>query len=337
MTTFWSWYITLLTIGTLVALFWLIFATRKSEVHKNPTEQTMGHAFDGIEEYDNPLPKWWFMLFIGTLVFSIGYLVLYPGLGNFKGLLPGYAYLEKGVDEQGNEIVVPFSTQAHLPKEQQVGGWTGNHQWEKEMARADAQYGPIFAKYAAMPIEEVAKDERALKMGGRLFASNCSVCHGSDAKGSYGFPNLADSSWRWGGDAETIKTTILKGRTGMMPAQGPAIGEDGVRNVAAYVLTELAGRELPEGSEADIVAGQKIFASTCSACHGQDGHGMALMGAPNLTQPSAFIYGSSFTQLQQTIRYGRNGHMPAQEDFLGNDKAHLLAAYVLKLSLDDSE
>ncbi|MFN3767757.1 MAG: cytochrome-c oxidase, cbb3-type subunit III [Ectopseudomonas guguanensis] len=308
MTAFWSIYVTLLTVGTMVALFWLIFATRKSEVHKNPTEQTMGHAFDGIEEYDNPLPKWWFMLFVGTLVFGAAYLLLYPGLGNFKGLLPGYE-----------------------------DGWTQVNQWQREMERADELYGPIFAKYAAMPIEEVAKDERALKMGGRLFASNCSVCHGSDAKGSYGFPNLADNSWRWGGEPETIKTTILKGRHGMMPPQGAAIGEEGVRNVAAFVLTRLGGRELPEGSEADIAAGQQIFASTCFACHGADGKGTAAMGAPDLTQPSAFIYGSSFTQLQQTIRYGRSGHMPAQEDFLGNDKAHLLAAYVLKLSQGESK
>ncbi len=308
MTTFWSWYITLLTLGSLVALFWLIFATRKSEVHKNPTEQTMGHSFDGIEEYDNPLPKWWFMLFLGTLVFSVAYLLLYPGLGNFKGLLPGYE-----------------------------DGWTQVNQWQREMNRADELYGPIFAKYAAMPIEEVAKDEQALKMGGRLFASNCSVCHGSDAKGSYGFPNLTDSSWRWGGEPEAIKTTILNGRMGMMPAQGPVIGEDGVRNVAAYVLQELGGRELPEGTQADVAAGKQIFASTCAACHTPAGTGMAAMGAPDLTQPSAFIYGGSFAQLQQTIRYGRSGNMPAQGDFLGNDKAHLLAAYVLKLSQGDAK
>ncbi|PTB91019.1 cytochrome-c oxidase, cbb3-type subunit III, partial [Marinobacter sp. Z-F4-2] len=184
------------------------------------TEETVGHSFDGIEEYDNPLPKWWFMLFLGTLVFSVGYLLLYPGLGNYKGLLPGYE-----------------------------NGWTQVNQWQREMDRADELYGPIFAKYAAMPIEEVAKDERALKMGGRLFASNCSVCHGSDAKGSYGFPNLTDNSWRWGGEPETIKTSIMHGRVGVMPAQGPMIGEDGVRNVAAYVLTELGGRDLPEDAQ----------------------------------------------------------------------------------------
>ena len=298
MTTFWSWYVTLLTSGTILGLIWLVLSTRKGQ-RPDTTEETVGHAFDGIEEFDNPLPKWWFMLFILTIVFAIGYLVLYPGMGNWKGLLPGYE-----------------------------GGWTGVAQWEKEMAKADAQYGPIYAKYAAMPITEVAADEKALKMGGRLFASNCSVCHGSDAKGAYGFPNLTDNEWRWGGEPETIKTTLLAGRHAVMPAWAEVIGESGVKNVSAYVLTELAGRKLPEEAKADIEAGKKIFATNCVACHGPQGKGVAAMGAPNLTNPSAFIYGTSFTQLQQTIRYGRQGVMPSQEAFLGNDKVHLLAAYV---------
>ena len=303
MTTFWSWYITLLTLGSLLALLWLIFATRSGE-QPGPTDQTLGHAFDGIEEYDNPLPRWWFMLFLGTLIFAGAYLLLYPGLGNFAGKLPGYE-----------------------------GGWTQVKQWQREMDKADAEYGPIYASYAKMPVEDVAKDERALKMGGRLFASNCSVCHGSDAKGAYGFPNLTDKEWRWGGSPADIKQTIIGGRHGMMPPQGPAIGEDGVRNVAAYVLTELGGRKLPEGVTADIEAGKKVFSSTCFACHGADGKGTPSMGAPNLTNPSAFIYGSSFAQLQQTIRYGRTGHMPAQLQYVGSeDKVHLLAAYVYSLS-----
>ena len=302
MTTFWSWYVTLLTSGTILGLIWLVLSTRKGQ-RPDTTEETVGHAFDGIEEFDNPLPKWWFMLFILTIVFAIGYLVLYPGMGNWKGLLPGYE-----------------------------GGWTGVAQWEKEMAKADAQYGPIYAKYAAMPITEVAADEKALKMGGRLFASNCSVCHGSDAKGAYGFPNLTDNEWRWGGEPETIKTTLLAGRHAVMPAWAEVIGESGVKNVSAYVLTELAGRKLPEEAKADIEAGKKIFATNCVACHGPQGKGVAAMGAPNLTNPSAFIYGTSFTQLQQTIRYGRQGVMPNQEAFLGNDKVHLLAAYVYSLS-----
>ncbi|WEK32605.1 MAG: cytochrome-c oxidase, cbb3-type subunit III [Candidatus Pseudomonas phytovorans] len=306
MTTFWSTYISVLTIGSLIGLTWLLLATRKGE-SKNSTDQTMGHSFDGIEEYDNPLPKWWFWLFVGTLVFSVGYLILYPGLGNWKGILPGYE-----------------------------NGWTGVNEWQKEMDKADARFGPIFAKYAAMPVEEVAKDPQALKMGGRLFASNCSVCHGSDAKGAFGFPNLTDNDWRWGGEAETIKASIMNGRHGVMPAWAEVIGEQGVADVAAFVLTNLDGRTLPEGAKADAAKGEEIFASNCVACHGPEGKGTPAMGAPDLTHPQAFIYGTSFAQLQQTIRYGRQGQMPAQADIQGNDKVHLLAAYVYSLSQDST-
>jgi len=302
MTTFWSTYISVLTIGSLIGLAWLLLSTRKGQSN-NTTDQTMGHSFDGIEEYDNPLPKWWFWLFVGTLVFGAGYLVLYPGLGNWKGLLPGYE-----------------------------NGWTGANEWQKEMEKADARFGPIFAKYAAMPVEDVAKDPQALKMGSRLFASNCSVCHGSDAKGAYGFPNLTDQDWRWGGEPETIKASIMNGRHGVMPAWVEVIGDQGVADVAAFVLTNLDGRSLPEGVKADPLKGKEIFAGNCVACHGPEGKGTPAMGAPNLTHPQAFIYGSSFAQLQQTIRYGRQGQMPAQADIQGNDKVHLLAAYVYSLS-----
>ncbi|APO83507.1 MULTISPECIES: cytochrome-c oxidase, cbb3-type subunit III [Pseudomonas] len=306
MTTFWSTYICVLTIGSLIGLTWLLLATRKGQSN-NTTDQTMGHSFDGIEEYDNPLPKWWFWLFVGTLVFSVGYLILYPGLGNWKGILPGYE-----------------------------NGWTGANEWQKEMDKADAKFGPIFAKYAAMPVEEVAKDPQALKMGSRLFASNCSVCHGSDAKGAYGFPNLTDKDWRWGGEAETIKASIMNGRHGVMPAWAEVIGEQGVADVAAFVLTNLDGRSLPEGVKADAAKGKEIFAGNCVACHGPEGKGTPAMGAPDLTHPQAFIYGSSFAQLQQTIRYGRQGQMPAQAEIQGNDKVHLLAAYVYSLSQDQA-
>ncbi|MDD1014602.1 cytochrome-c oxidase, cbb3-type subunit III [Pseudomonas rubra] len=306
MTTFWSTYISVLTIGSLIGLTWLLLGTRKGE-SKGTTDQTMGHSFDGIEEYDNPLPKWWFWLFVATLVFSVGYLILYPGLGNWKGILPGYE-----------------------------DGWTQTNEWQKEMNKADAKFGPIFAKFAAMPVEEVAKDPQALKMGGRLFASNCAVCHGSDAKGAYGFPNLTDKDWRWGGDPETIKATIMSGRHGVMPAWADVIGEQGVADVAAFVLTNLDGRSLPKEAKADAANGEKLFATNCVACHGPQGKGTPAMGAPDLTHPTAFIYGSSFAQLQQTIRYGRQGQMPAQEAIQGNDKVHLLAAYVYSLSQDQA-
>ena len=300
MTSFWSWYVTLLSLGTIAALVWLLLATRKGQ-RPDSTEETVGHSYDGIEEYDNPLPRWWFMLFVGTVIFALGYLALYPGLGNWKGILPGYE-----------------------------GGWTQVKEWQREMDKADEQYGPLFAKYAAMPVEEVAKDAQALKMGGRLFASNCSVCHGSDAKGAYGFPNLTDNDWLWGGEPETIKTTILHGRQAAMPAWRDVIGEEGIRNVAGYVRS-LSGRDTPEGISVDSEQGQKIFATNCVVCHGPEAKGVAAMGAPNLTD-NVWLYGSSFAQIQQTLRYGRNGRMPAQEAILGNDKVHLLAAYVYSLS-----
>ena len=300
MTSFWSWYITLLSLGTIAALVWLLLATRKGQRGES-TEETVGHSYDGIEEYDNPLPKWWFMLFIATVVFALGYLVLYPGLGNWKGILPGYE-----------------------------GGWTQVKEWQREVDRANEQYGPLYAKFAAMPVEEVAQDPQALKMGGRLFASNCSVCHGSDAKGAYGFPNLTDDDWLYGGDPETIKTTIMGGRQAVMPGWKDVLGEEGIRHVAGYVRS-LSGRDVPEGIDSDIEQGQKIFAANCAVCHGPDAKGIQAMGAPNLTD-NVWLYGSSFAQIQQTLRHGRNGRMPAQEDILGNDKVHLVAAYVYSLS-----
>ena len=298
MSSFWSWYVVILTTGTLLALTWLIFATRKGQ-RSDTTDQTVGHVYDGIEEYDNPLPRWWFMLFVGTIIFAVGYLVLYPGMGNWKGILPGYD-----------------------------GGWTSAKQYDREITKADEKYGPIFAKYAALPIEEIAKDEAALKMGGRLFASHCAVCHGSDAKGSHGFPNLTDNDWIWGGEPETIKASILNGRQAVMPGWEAALGNDGIKNVTGYVRS-LSGLKNPEGL--DLEAGQKSFDTMCVACHGPEGKGNPLLGAPNLTD-NTWLYGSSFAQVQQTLRHGRNGQMPAQENFLGNDKVHLLAAYVYSLS-----
>lgn len=303
MTSFWNWYVVVLTSGTILAITWLIFATRKGQ-RSDTTDQTVGHVYDGIEEYDNPLPRWWFMLFVGTIIFAIGYLVLYPGMGNWKGILPGYD-----------------------------GGWTSTKQYDREIVKADEKYGPIFAKYAAMSIEDVAKDEDALKMGGRLFASHCSVCHGSDAKGAHGFPNLTDNDWIWGGEPETIKTSILNGRIAAMPGWEAALGNEGVKNVTGYVRS-LSGLKNPEGL--DLEAGQQSYNTMCVACHGPEAKGNPLMGSPNLSD-RIWLYGSSFAQVQQTIRYGRNGQMPAQADFLGNDKVHLLAAYVYSLSNESQD
>lgn len=295
MSAFWSAWVTIITLAVIFGCTWLLLRTRKSETFKEETDNTVGHEFDGIAEYDNPLPKWWFQMFLGTVIFGLVYLALYPGLGNFKGLL----------------------------------GWTSTNQWEEEMAHADEVYKPVFAKYATLSIEELQKpeNEAGLKMGQRMFANNCSVCHGTAATGAYGFPNLTDNDWLYGGEPATIVQTLVNGRQGGMPAWGAVLGEEGVRDVASYVRT-LSGLE----SDSDAAArGKTQFQALCTACHGVDGKGMQALGAPNLTD-NIWLYGSSFEDITHTLRSGRNGVMPAQKDLLSPDKIQLIAAYVYSLS-----
>ncbi len=296
MSTFWSIWIIVMTLITIVGCTWLLFANRKVEVRDDLKEgeaPKTGHVYDGIEEYDNPLPGWWFKMFVGTVIFGIGYLILYPGLGGYAGVL----------------------------------GWTQVGQWQEEVAEAEAKYAPMYAQYADMPVEELIANPDAMKMSRRLFNNNCSVCHGSDGRGSYGFPNLADSDWLYGGSADNIKTSITHGRKGMMPAWGAVIGEDGVDQVAEYVF-KISGRE---HDEAKAATGAKTYATYCAACHGAEGKGVAAMGAPNLTD-GVWLYGGSPTLVRHSIRNGRNGNMPAQADKLKAEKIHLLTAYVYNLS-----
>ncbi len=297
MSTFWSLWIIGLTLTNLVLIFWILMANRKVAVSDDddPENKTTGHVYDGIEEFDNPLPKWWFQMFIATFIFGIIYLALYPGLGSWKGLL----------------------------------GWTSHNQLEREQQKADEQYGAIFAKYSAMPIEEVAQDPRAIKMGIRLFANNCAVCHGADAGGNLGFPNLTDHDWLYGGSAEQIKQTITHGRSGSMPAWGPIIGEANVVAAAEYVL-KISGQE-HDSTEAE--AGQTVFTQNCAACHNADGSGNQLMGAPNLSD-DIWLYKGTPEGIRHSIRNGRSNQMPAQVDKLREAKIHLLTAYVYGLSQD---
>ncbi len=293
MSTFWSLWITVITLGVIFGCAWLLWVTRKSQKFDSETDQTMGHAFDGIEEYDNPLPKWWLFLFIGTIVFALTYLTLYPGLGNWKGLL----------------------------------GWSSAGQWEKEVQEAEAKYGPLYASFAEKPIEALQNDAQALDIGRRLFLNNCAVCHGSNARGGLGFPNLTDNDWLYGGTPDRIVETITNGRNAMMPAWGEVLGEDGVKNVAAYVLS-LSGREVDAERAAK---GKEIFQTNCAACHGTDGKGNQMVGAPNLTD-NIWLYGGTEQIVEQTIRNGRQGKMPTFKERLGDDKIHLVAAYVYSLS-----
>ncbi|MBN0986153.1 cytochrome-c oxidase, cbb3-type subunit III [Amphritea pacifica] len=292
MSAFWNAWVWAITLAVILGCSWLLLATRKSEPHKEATEETLGHSFDGIEEYDNPLPGWWFQMFVATVIFGIAYLGLY-GLANVKGFY----------------------------------GWSSVGQYEEEMAHAEEVYKPVFAKYAAMSIEDLQSQPDGLKIGQRMFANNCSLCHGATGAGAHGFPNLTDGDWLYGGAPATIKQTIANGRQGAMPAWGPVLGEEGVRDVTSYVLS-LSGAE----HDADMAArGKQQFQALCTACHGADGKGTQALGAPNLTD-NTWLYGGSFEQISHTIRTGRNGVMPAHKDLLSDDKITLIAAYVYSLS-----
>jgi len=295
MTSFWSFWISIITLGTIFGCIWLLYATRKSQTSDTETEQKMGHSFDGIEEYDNPLPKWWFHMFMATAIFGLVYLLLYPGLGNFKG------YLD----------------------------WSSTGHWEQEVKEANEKYSPIFKALAAKPVEELAKDAEAMKIGQRLFANNCSVCHGSTGRGALGFPNLTDKDWLFGGDAATIKATITHGRNGQMPAKGlnPAMDKSDVSDLTHYLLS-FSGRS---DDKAAVEKGSKMFQTACVACHGADAKGNKAVGAPDLTD-NVWLYGSTASKINQTITFGRAGVMPAQKDMLDEDKIHVLAAYVYSLS-----
>jgi cytochrome c oxidase cbb3-type subunit 3 len=291
MSAFWNLWIVILTSITIVGVTWVLFANRKRE--EQPADEKTGHSYDGIEEYDNPLPAWWFYMFVITIVWGVGYLVIYPGMGNFPGLL----------------------------------GWTQVQQHEREVAAAEEKFQAMRDRYLALPVEEIAGDPAVRKMGMRMFANNCAQCHGGDAKGSYGFPNLTDTEWLFGGSASDIKTSIAEGRQAAMPAWGSVIGEQGVTDVTAYVLS-INGRE---ADSASAKAGEQVFQTYCVACHGADATGNPALGAPNL-KDGIWLYGGNAEQISHSVRAGRNGVMPAHKDALSEDKIHILAAYVYGLS-----
>jgi cytochrome c oxidase cbb3-type subunit 3 len=287
---FWNVYVIVIVLGSILACAILLYAQGKA---KFTPGKTMGHVWDGtLEEYNNPMPKWWSWLFVITIVFALVYLALYPGLGSFKGLL----------------------------------GWTSVGQYKLERERMDAVVNPLYAKYSAMDLQAVAGDKQAMEMGKRLYMTYCVQCHGADARGAKGFPNLTDGDWLYGGEPAQIEQTIADGRMGVMPAHAQ-LGADTIKDLANYVRS-LSG--LPNDS-VRAAKGKEAFASVgCSGCHGPDGKGMAAIGAPNLTD-NVWLYGSSENTIIETITNGRQNKMPAWKEFLGEPKVHLLAAYVLSL------
>lgn len=295
----WSIGIAILVLISIAACGVLLWSQSKVKVKVGPDGQPMavettGHVWDGnLMEKNNPLPGWWKWLFYLTIVYSIGYLVVYPGLGSLQGSF----------------------------------GWSQTGAYDKEIKEGEQQYGPIFNKFLNQDIPVVAKDEQAREIGQRLFLNNCAQCHGSDAQGGKGYPNLTDADWLYGGDAQTIKATITEGRHGQMPAMAAAVGtDDDVRNVANYVMSL-------SGSAHDPIKaslGKPKFAA-CAACHGADAKGMQAMGSPNLTD-KVWLYGGGVDNVMETINKGRANQMPAQKALLNDAKIHLLTAYVWGLS-----
>jgi cytochrome c oxidase cbb3-type subunit 3 len=294
---FWNWYVALIALLGIAGCAILLWSQSVHKVrldeHGTP-EPTTGHVWDeDLTELNTPMPRWWMGLFYLTIVFAIAYLVLYPGLGSYAGRL----------------------------------GWSSGGAHQAELKQADTDYGPLFAKYATQDLETVAADPQAHAIGERLFLNYCAQCHGSDARGNKGYPDLTDKDWLYGGEPSIIKETIMKGRSGQMPAMGAALGADrDVENVAHYV------RSL-SGLSADpikVAFGKPRFGA-CAACHGADAHGNPVLGAPNLTD-KVWLYGGSVETVMETIGKGRSNTMPAWGDFLGEPKAHVLAAYVWSLS-----
>ncbi|MDB5840392.1 MAG: ccoP [Herminiimonas sp.] len=301
---FWDIYITVLTLLGIVGCGVLLWSQSIDKVRlpvgsngpdATPDQAvTTGHVWDDdLTELNTPMPRWWMWLFYITIVFSLAYLALYPGLGSYAGKL----------------------------------GWKSSDAYREELQKAEAEYGPLFAGYLKQDLKVVAADPQAHVIGERLFMTYCAQCHGSDARGTKGFPNLTDKDWLYGGEPDVIKTTILQGRSGQMPPMAAALGSDkDVENVAHYVLS-LSGATV---DPIKTVFGRAKFGA-CAACHGADAHGNQALGAPNLTD-KIWLYGGSTETIMETIRRGRSNTMPAFKDFLGEAKVHVLSAYVWSLS-----
>jgi len=292
----WSTYIALVALVGIFWCIWLLFSQRKvTVVHTADGEVAdTGHVWDGdLRELNNPLPRWWMWMFLLSCIFGLVYLVLFPGLGSFPGIL-GY------------------STRGSLME---------------SMTTSNDELKPVYAKYVNMDIIDVAADPKAREMGQRLFLNSCAQCHGSDAGGAKGFPNLTDHDWLYGGTPENIKATITYGRAGVMPAFAAVLTSNQIKDVANYVRS-LSG--LP-ADDLRAARGAEVFKANCVACHGGDGKGNIAIGAPNLTDKT-WLYGGSEATITETVTKGRNAMMPAQDKVLSPEKIQVLTAYVWGLS-----
>ncbi len=292
-TNFWSVYVAGLTILSILACLLLLWVTARKKVVPQ-ADNTTGHVWDDdLREANNPMPRWWMWLFVLSIIFSLLYLVAYPGLGSYQGELK----------------------------------WSTRGEYDAEVDKAAKELAPLYAQFTARKTEELAGDANAMGIGERLFMNNCAQCHGSDARGTKGFPNLADADWLYGGSPEKIKETLTAGRNGQMPPMGAAVGTpDDVKNVANYVLSL-------SNSPHDSLRAQlgKAKFTACAACHGMDGKGNPALGAPNLTD-DVWLHGWGEQAIVSMVNNGKVNQMPAQQGKLTDAQIHVLASYVWGLS-----
>ncbi len=310
MSSFWHWWIIVLTLANIAAMVWLIKFAEKRKPGEPAAHETTGHVYDDdLTEYNKPMPRWWLWLFYGTIIFSLAYLVLFPGLGNYQGVL-GWSSAAYDLDVDDVEA---------------------RSMYGREVERIEERLAPIFRRYAEKDFEALAFDDDAMATGRRLFGNECAICHGADGGGTRGFPNISDGVFSWGGEPDQIIHTITNGRRGVMPPHLSRLEgeEEKIDGLISYVF-QLAGREVP--NEDLIPVGAEQFVQLgCAACHGEEGTGNPMLGAPDLTAGD-YTYGASAAAIRETILHGRQGQMPAFEERLGPERVRVLAAYVYRLN-----
>lgn len=290
---FWSVYVAGMTFIGILACLLLLWITARKKI-ASTSDNTTGHVWDeDLTEMNNPMPRWWMWMFVLTIIFALGYLIAYPGMGKYAGML----------------------------------GWSQYGEYDAEMTKANAELEPLYARFSSMKPEDVAGDPQAMAIGERLFMNNCAQCHGSDARGSKGFPNLTDGDWLHGGSPDKIHETIEKGRIGNMPPMAAAVGApEDVRNLSHYVLS-LSGS--PHDSLRASL-GKSNFAA-CAACHGMDGKGNQALGAPNLTD-DIWLHGWGEDAIAAMINHGKKNEMPSQAGKITPAQIDVLTAYVWNFS-----
>jgi cytochrome c oxidase cbb3-type subunit 3 len=290
----WSLWIIAIVVLNIAGSAWLLWWTGRRRPGDPPADATSHHWDGDLTEYNKPLPRWWINLFWLTIVFGIAYLAWYPGFGNFKG----------------------------------HAGWSSQAEYAADKKVADEKIAAAYAAYVAQPIDVIARDPKAVASGQRIFANTCAMCHGSDARGAKGYPNLTDQHWQWGSTPDDILATILDGRQANMPPFATALGDPSNVTATAVHVQKLGGMQVDP--QLDRI-GAASFSGICAACHGAEGKGNPSLGSADFTD-DYWLYGNQVEDIVAAIEKGHDGHMPAHRQILGETRARLVGAYVWSLS-----